>query len=79
MGTTVKRGYSPGEFCMDIKKITEEEKSVLYIVADEYQDNGVIKQICPRCGGKLQYIGNRSSYRIFCERECGIIFNVRGI
>lgn len=64
---------------MDIKKITEEEKSVLYIVADEYQDNGVIKQICPRCGGKLQYIGNRSSYRIFCERECGIIFNVRGI
>ena len=64
---------------MDIKKISEDEKAVLYIAADEYQANGVIKQICPRCGGKLRYIGNRSSYRIYCENECGIIFNVRGI
>ncbi len=64
---------------MDINKISEDEKEVLYISADEYQTNGVIKQICPRCGGELRYTGNRSSYRIYCENKCGIIFNVRGI
>ena len=64
---------------MDIKKISEDEKAVLYKAADEYQANGVITGICPRCSGRLQYIGNRSSYRIYCENECGIIFNVRGI
>ena len=61
---------------MDIKKISVDEKAVLYMAADEYQANGVIKQFCPRCGGKLRYIENRSSYRIYCENECGIIFNL---
>ena len=64
---------------MDIKRISENEKAVLYKVADEYQTNGVIIRSCPRCNGKLKYIGNKSSYRIYCENECGIIFNVRGI
>lgn len=64
---------------MDINKISEDEKMVLYKAADEYQTSGIIKQTCPRCGGKLQYIGNMSSYRIFCEEQCGIVFNVRGI
>lgn len=52
---------------------------ILYRAADEHQANGIIKQICSRCSGKLQYIGNRSAYRMFCENDCGIIFNVRGI
>lgn len=64
---------------MENKKISEDEKKVLYKAADEYQSNGIIKQVCPRCNGKLQYIGNMSSYRIFCKNQCGIIFNVRGI
>ena len=64
---------------MNIHKISEAEKAVLYTAAAVYQADGVIKQICPRCGGRLQYIGNRSSYRIYCEKECGILFHVRGI
>lgn len=64
---------------MDIKKISEDERMILYRAADEHQANGIIKQICSRCSGKLQYIGNRSAYRMFCENDCGIIFNVRGI
>ncbi len=64
---------------MDIERITEDEEKVLYKAADEYQINGVIKEPCPRCNGKLKYIGNMSSYRIYCENQCGIIFNVRGI
>ena len=64
---------------MDIKNFSENEKAVLYKAADEYQTSGTIKQTCPRCRGKLQYIGNMSSYRISCINQCGIIFNVRGI
>ena len=64
---------------MDISKISEDEKTVLYKVADEYQTTGIINTICPRCNGKLKYIGNKSSYRIFCENKCGIFFTVRGI
>ena len=64
---------------MDIKKISENEKKILYKAADEYQTSGIIRQNCPRCNGKLQYIGTMSSYRIFCENRCGIVFNIRGI
>lgn len=64
---------------MGIKKISENEEAVLYKAADEYQISGVIKQTCPRCNGKLKYIGNMSSYRIFCEKQCGIVFDIRGI
>ena len=64
---------------MDIKKITENDINILYKAADEYQTSGKIKQICPRCQGKLKYMGNMTSYRIKCENNCGIIFNVRGI
>lgn len=64
---------------MDIKKITDEEKETLYKVADEYQQKGIITDDCPRCGGKLIYIGNNSSYRITCQNKCGIVFTVRGI
>ena len=64
---------------MDIKKISNEEKKVLYKVADEYQKKGIVTEVCPRCGGKLVYIGNKSSYRISCENKYGIVFTVRGI
>lgn len=64
---------------MGIKKISENEEAVLYKAADEYQISGVIKQTCPRCNGKLKYIGNMFSYRIFCEKQCGIVFDIRGI
>lgn len=64
---------------MNIEKISEEEKEILYKAADEYQTTGIINITCPRCNGILKYIGNMSSYRIFCENQCGIIFNVRGI
>ena len=64
---------------MDTKRITEKEEMILFKAADEYQTNGVIKELCPRCNGKLKYIGNMSSYRIFCENQCGIDFGLRGI
>ena len=64
---------------MDIKKISEDDEMALYKAAEEYQTSGIIKRTCPRCGGKLQYIGNMSSYRIYCEKQCGIVFDLRGI
>lgn len=64
---------------MDINKVTEKEMEILYMAADEYQANGIINITCPRCNGKLKYLGNMSSYRILCENQCGIIFSVRGI
>ncbi len=64
---------------MDINEISEDEIQVLYEAADEFQENGIVKVRCPRCNGKLKYIGNMSSYRIFCENACGIVLNVRGI
>lgn len=64
---------------MDIKKITDKEKQILYMVAEQYQEKGTITNACPRCGGKLRYTGNDISYRITCENECGIVFSVRGI
>lgn len=64
---------------MDINKISENEMKILFKAADEYQTNGTIQELCPRCNGKLKYIGNMSSYRIYCERECGILLNIRGI
>lgn len=66
---------------MGSKELSETELSVLYRAAEEFQTKGVITQTCPRCSGKLQYIGNRTSYRIFCENEsiCGIWDSVRGI
>ena len=54
---------------MDINKISEDEKTVLYKVADEYQTTGVINTSCPRCNGKLKYICNKSSYRIICDNK----------
>lgn len=64
---------------MDIKKIPKIEKEVLYNAADEFQETGIITKHCPRCGGKLTYNGNNSSYCITCENKCGIVFTVRGI
>lgn len=65
---------------MDIKrKITDEEKNILYKVADEFQTIGKSNIQCPRCEGKLEFIGNMSAYRIWCDNSCGIIFTVRGI
>lgn len=64
---------------MDIKKMSEEEEEFLYDAADEYQETGVITRVCPRCGGKLAYIGNNSSYRIICEDNCGVLLSIRGL
>ena len=68
-----------GEFYMNIKKMSEEEEEFLYQAADEYQETGIITNVCPYCGGKLTYIGNCSSYRIICENKCGILLSIRGI
>lgn len=62
-----------------MKKITDEEKQILYMVAEQYQEKGTITNTCPRCGGKLIYAGNDISYRIMCENKCGIVFSIRGI
>lgn len=67
-----------GGFSMDTK-ISEEEEEFLYQVADEYHEKGISTKVCPRCGGKLTYIGNCSSYRISCENNCGILLSIRGI
>lgn len=64
---------------MDINEITEKEMRILFEAAEEYQTNGIIQEPCPRCHGKLRYIGNMSSYRIYCESECGILLDVRGL
>lgn len=59
---------------MDINKISEDEKTILYKVANEYQTTGTINTTCPRCNGNLKYIGNKSSYQIICEDKCGLFF-----
>ena len=66
---------------MESKEISKSEEEILYKAVDEYQKSGVIKQTCPRCNGKLNYSGNKISYRIFCENEskCGIWISIRGI
>ena len=64
---------------MNIEKISKEEKEILYKAADEYQTTRHINITCPRCNGKLKYVGNMSSYRMLCEKQCGIALNVRGI
>lgn len=66
---------------MESKELSKSEEAILYKVVEEYQENGVIKQNCPRCNGKLHYIGNKISYRISCENEskCGIWLSIRGI
>lgn len=57
----------------------EKEEEFLYNVADEYQKTGFITKVCPRCGGKLTYVGNNSSYRIICEDNCGVLLSIRGL
>lgn len=57
----------------------EKEEDFLYNVADEYQETGFITKVCPRCGGKLTYVGNNSSYRIICEDNCGVLLSIRGL
>jgi hypothetical protein len=66
---------------MESKEISEREEEILYKAVDEYQKNGLIKQTCPRCKGKLNYSGNKISYRISCENEskCGMWISIRGI
>ena len=66
---------------MESKELSEAELSVFYRAAEEFQTKGVITQTCPQCNGKLHYIGNRTSYRIFCENEsiCGFWEENRGI
>lgn len=66
---------------MESKDLSINETEVLDKAVDEYRENGVTKQICPRCGGKLHYIERGSSYRIYCENEskCGVWNSIRGI
>ena len=65
---------------MDIKgSISEKEENLLYEIADEFQRNSETQIKCPRCEGKLNFIGGMSAYRISCVNNCGIVFSVRGI
>ena len=66
---------------MESKELSVSEIKALDKAVEEYQENGVTKQICPRCGGKLYYEEKGSSYRIYCENEskCGVWDSIRGI
>ena len=66
---------------MESKELSISEREVLYKAVEEYRETGVMKQICPRCGGKLHYMEKGSSYRIYCENEskCGVWDSIRGI
>ena len=51
--------FVPQKKDMNIKKITDKEKQIIYRVAEQYQEKGTITNACPRCGGKLTYILER--------------------
>lgn len=61
------------------KKTTEAERNVLYKAVEDFCKKGGTDIACPRCGKKLMFQGNLTSYRIFCEdREC-ISLTARGL
>ena len=66
---------------MESKGLTDAEMLVMFRAAEEFQTKGVTTQTCPRCNGKLHYIGAGNSYSLFCENKsiCGFWESIRGI
>jgi tRNA(Ile2) C34 agmatinyltransferase TiaS len=64
---------------MNNSTTTEEESRILFKAVEEFERNGETEILCPRCGGKLRYVGNNSGYRISCEKDGCIMLTVRGI
>lgn len=64
---------------MDIKRdLTEEEEEIIFKAIDEFREYGKTSISCPTCYGKLEYVGNNSSFRVLCE-NCGMVYSLRGI
>lgn len=64
---------------MDTKRIlTDQEEEIIYKAIEELTECGETSIKCPICNGKLNYIGNTSSFAVSCE-NCGIIYSLRGI
>lgn len=64
---------------MAIKRdLTEQEEEAIYRAVDEFREHGRMDITCPICNGKLEYVGNYSSYSILCQ-NCGNILSLRGI
>lgn len=64
---------------MDIKRdLSEQEESIIYKAIDAFREYGKTDIACPICNGKLEYVGNNSSFTLLCE-NCGEIYSLRGI
>lgn len=64
---------------MDTKRyLSAQEEKVIFKAIDDFREYGKTDVKCPICEGKLNYIGNNSSFAISCE-NCGIIYSLRGI
>lgn len=64
---------------MGIKRdLTEEEEEIIFKAVDEFREYGKTSISCPICSGKLEYVGNNSSFGVLCE-NCGMVYSLRGI
>lgn len=64
---------------MDTKRnLSAQEEKIIFNAIDDFREYGKTDIECPICEGKLNYIGNNSSFAILCE-NCGIIYSLRGI
>jgi ssDNA-binding Zn-finger/Zn-ribbon topoisomerase 1 len=59
--------------------LNEKDFKAIDNALQQYATTGKIKENCPRCGGKLVYIQNGTSYRIECEKKGCISESFRGI
>ncbi len=64
---------------MDSKEMLERERKIAFKAAEEYEMEGVIRECCPYCNGKLRYEGVGNSFCISCENQCGFEYGIRGI
>ncbi|TVX94895.1 hypothetical protein [Cohnella terricola] len=66
---------------MDInkKEPTEAEYAVLYNAVDDFCEKGNTDIACPRCGKKLVFQGNSTSFIISCEDRGCIELSERGL
>ncbi|WP_334077938.1 hypothetical protein [Paenibacillus sanfengchensis] len=64
---------------IDRNEPTPEEYNVLYSAVDDFCEKGKTNIVCPRCGKKLSFQGNSSSFRIFCEDKKCIDLTERGL
>ena len=60
------------------RELTEQEEEVIYRAIDEFREYGRTNITCPICNGKLEYIGNCSSFSILCQ-NCGDLYSLRGL